>query len=252
MEANASPLAGQTALVTGAAARLGRYVAEALADEGVHVVVHYRSSSREADELVEQLMRKGVEAWAIQADLADPAQAATLVERARHACSRPIEVLINSASIFDPSNVLGFTADELYQNIQVNAFAPLQLCRAMAAQGRPGQIVNFLDTRVVDYDRNNAAYHLSKRMLHALTRMLALELAPSIRVNAVAPGLILPPPGKDEAYLKGLVDSVPLKRHGSALDVVRAVLFLLHSDFVTGQIIYLDGGRNLKGNMYGA
>ncbi len=246
-----SSIAGQVALVTGAAVRLGRHVAEALADEGVHVVVHYRSSSRDADELVERLMAKGVEAWGVQADLADPAQAASLIQRARHACSRPVEILINSASIFDPSNVLGFTADELSQNIQVNAFAPLQLCRAMAAQGRQGQIVNFLDTRIVDYDRNNAAYHLSKRMLHAITRMLALELAPDIRVNAVAPGLILPPPGQDESYLKNLVDSVPLRRHGSAQDVVRAVRFLLHSDFVTGQVIYLDGGRNLKGNMYG-
>jgi pteridine reductase len=251
MGIGSSALAGQVALVTGAAVRLGRHVAEALAEEGVHVVVHYRSSYRQAGELVERLMARGVEAWAVQADLADPTQAAALFAGARRTCSRPIGILVNSASIFVPSKVLSFSAAELAHNVQVNAFAPLQLCRSMAAEGQPGQIVNFLDTRVVDHDRDHAAYHLSKRMLHTMTRMLALELAPSIRVNAVAPGLILPPPGKSESYLEGLADSVPLKRHGSARDVVRAVLFLLHSDFVTGQVIYLDGGSNLKGNMYG-
>ena len=251
MEIGSSALAGQVALVTGAAVRLGRHVAEALAAEGVHVVVHYRRSSRQADDLVAQLMAMGVEAWAVQADLADPAQAGALFEDARRASSRPIGILVNSASSFDPSNVLRFSAAELADNVQINAFAPLQLCRSMAAQSQPGQIVNFLDTRVVDHDRDHAAYHLSKRMLHTMTRMLALELAPRIRVNAVAPGLILPPPGQDESYLEGLVDSVPLKRHGSAQDIVRAVLFLLHSDFVTGQVIYVDGGRNLKGSMYG-
>lgn len=245
-------LVGQLALVTGGALRLGRAVAEALVEEGAHVVVHYRSSAREADETVARLRTKGSEAWALQADLEDPAQAGRLVERAAEVAGKPVDIVINSASIFDPSRVLEFDDAELARNIQINAFAPLQLCRGLAAQNRPGQIINFLDTRMVDYDREHAAYHLSKRMLHAITRMLALELAPDIRVNAVAPGLILPPPGKDESYLAELVESVPLKRHGSAQDVVRAVRFLLHSNFVTGQVIYLDGGRNLRGNMYGA
>jgi NAD(P)-dependent dehydrogenase (short-subunit alcohol dehydrogenase family) len=244
-------LSGQVALVTGAALRLGRAVSEALSAAGAGVVVHYRSSSAEAEALADQLQRNGREAWTIQADLGDADQASSLVQRASNLCGRPLDILINSASIFDPSRVLEFSLEELHANIQVNAFSPLLLCRGFAAQGTPGQIVNFLDARMVDYDREHAAYHLSKRMLHALTRMLALELAPSIRVNAVAPGLILAPPGKDEAYLEALSESVPLKRHGCAEDVVRAVLFLLQSDFVTGQVIYLDGGRNLRGNMYG-
>lgn len=254
-------LSGQVALVTGAAVRLGRAVAEALSGEGVGVVVHYRSSAQEADALVRELRADGREAWAIQADLADPDEAASLINRVTDLCGKPVDILINSASIFDPSRVLDFTLDDLHTNVQINAMSPLQLSRALAAQARQGQnvtppsrrqIVNFLDTRMVDYDREHVAYHLSKRMLHALTRMLALELAPHIRVNAVAPGLILPPPGKDQAYLQDLAHTTPLNRHGCAADVVRAVRFLLHSDFVTGQVIYLDGGRNLKGNMYGA
>jgi len=251
MGTGSSAVAGQVALVTGAAVRLGRHVAEALAEDGASVVVHYRSSSREANELVERLTTMGVHAWAVQADLADPAQAAALFERARDACSRPIDILVNSASIFDPSSVLSFGADELARNVQVNAFAPLQLSRALAAQGRAGQIINFLDTRIAEYDRKHAAYHLSKRMLHAVTRMLASELAPDIRVNAVAPGLILPPPGEEEAYLRNLAGTNPLQRHGSPADVVRAVRYLLQSDFVTGQVLYLDGGANMRGAMYG-
>lgn len=251
MEADSISLRGQTALVTGAAKRLGKAVARALADEGVSVVVHHGRSGAEARAFVAEMRSAGAEAWAIQADLSDPQAASDLLPNAVELCERPVDILVNSASIFDPSIVLGFTSDELADNVQVNAMAPLLLSRALAAQGRPGQIVNFLDARMVDYDRNNVAYHLSKRMLHAVTRMLALELAPDIRVNAVAPGLILPPPGKDDSYLQRLSDTVPLRRHGGPDDVVRAVRFLLHSDFVTGQVIYLDGGRNLLGSMYG-
>jgi NAD(P)-dependent dehydrogenase (short-subunit alcohol dehydrogenase family) len=88
-------------------------------------------------------------------------------------------------------------------------------------------------------------------MFHTLTKILAVELAPAIRVNAVAPGLVLPPEGKDEAYLAGLAHSNLLHTHGSAAGVREAVLFLLRSGFVTGQVIYVDGGRNLRGNLYG-
>ena len=144
-----------------------------------------------------------------------------------------------------------FTQEELLANLQVNALSPLWLCRAFAAQQRAGAVVNFLDTRISDYDREHAAYHLSKRMLHALTKMLALELAPRIRVNAVAPGLILPPPGQDETYLRRHINTNPLRRIGTPEGVAAAALFLLRSAFVTGQVIYVDGGRHLKGCVYG-
>ncbi len=252
MSGEERPLRGQVALVTGGARRLGRAVAEALAQEGVHVVVHYKTSGDEAREAVARLRDRGVEAWAVRGHLEDPEEAAGLLPRAVELCGRPVDILINSASIFETSRVLEFEPEELERNVRVNALAPLLLARSLAAQQRPGQIINFLDTRVVEYDRLHAAYHLSKRMLFSLTRMLALELAPAIRVNAVAPGLILPPPDRDEAYLDALARSLPLRRHGVTADVVRAVLFLLHSDFVTGQILYLDGGQHLMGSMYGA
>ena len=251
MSDKTSPLAGQVALVTGAAQRLGRAIAEALGAEGVRVAVHYGSSASEAEEVVNALRGRGTNAWAVQADLAEAEAAEELVQRAADLAGAPVDILVNSASIFAPSRLLQFPAEELAANLQINALAPLQLSRALAAQGRPGQIVNLLDCRIVEYDAEHAAYHLSKRMLFSLTRMLALELAPCIRVNAVAPGLILPPPGQDEAYLQGLAHTVPLNRHGGPADIVRSVLFLLHSEFVTGQVIYVDGGRHMLGRMYG-
>lgn len=251
MAAEASPLAGQTALVTGAAKRLGRAIAVALAGEGVSVAVHYRSSAAEAQATTQELRGTGVGAWPVQADLAEPDQAAGLLDRAAQAAGAPIDILVNSAGIFAPSRVLDFTHDELARNVQVNALAPLALCRALAEQGRPGQVVNMLDCKIVECDAEHAAYHLSKRMLFTLTRMLALELAPQVRVNAVAPGLILPPPGEDESYLDAMAHTNPLHRHGAPGDIVRAVLFLLRSGFVTGQVIYVDGGRHMKGRTYG-
>jgi pteridine reductase len=252
MTKGASSLAGQVALVTGAARRLGRAIAEGLAADGVRVVVHYGTSAREAEQVVDGLQGMGTDAWPLQADLADAAAAEALVERAAALAGAPVDVLVNSASVFAASNVLEFSTEELAAELQVNALAPLWLSRGLAAQDRPGQILNLLDCRIVEYDAKHAAYNLSKRMLFSLTRMLALELAPRIRVNAVAPGLILPPPGKDEAYLQALAHTNPLRRHGAAEDVVRAALFLLHSEFVTGQVIYVDGGRHMMGNTYGA
>lgn len=251
-------VAGQVALVTGAGKRLGRAIAEALAEDGADVVVHYRSSAREAEDVVGQVVAAGAQAWKVRADLADAEDAAALLDRAREAAGRPIGILVNNAGIFSPSHILEFSREELDRQIQVNALAPLALCRALARQQCPAppqcpaQVVNMLDTRMLEYDADHAAYHLSKRMLFSLTRMLALELAPRVRVNGIAPGLILPPPGKDTSYLEALSDTVPLNRHGSADDIVRAVQFLVHSDFVTGQVIYVDGGRHMLERAYGS
>jgi hypothetical protein len=245
-------LSGRTALVTGGAKRLGRAIAEALASEGADIVVHYRTSEDEAHEAEDHLQCMGVQAWTVQADLADAEQAQTLMGRSSELAGRAPDILVNSASIFTPSGVLDFDADELDRQFAVNTLAPLYLSRSFAESTSEGQIVNMLDARMLEFDEEHAAYHLSKRALFTLTRMLALELAPDIRVNGIAPGLILPPPGEDEAYLEALAHTVPLNRHGSADDIVRAVMFLVHSPFVTGQVIYVDGGRHMKGRMYGS
>lgn len=243
-------LKGQTALVTGAGVRLGRAIALALAGAGVHVVVHYHTSRTEAEETVDKIRSLGGDALAVQADLFNAIEAEALVARANDAVGS-IDILVNNASIFPENRITDFTLSDLDENIQVNAYAPLQLIRAFAEQTRRGAIVNMLDARMTAYDREHAAYHLSKRMLFSITKMCAVEFAPGIRVNAVAPGLILPPPGYGVDWLERLAHTNPLSSYGTVHDVTEAVLFLLRSEFVTGQILYIDGGKHLQRNFYG-
>jgi NAD(P)-dependent dehydrogenase (short-subunit alcohol dehydrogenase family) len=237
-------LEGKAALVTGAAKRLGRAVAEVLAAHGADVVIHYGYSSEEAAELVEQLKSAGGKAWAIETDLAQPAQVEALVPRALEQAGR-LDVLVNSASVFPADSLQEAKLETAMESLRVNAWAPFALTRSFACHARRGAVVNFLDTRVEGYDWKHVSYILSKHALLLLTRMTALEFAPDIRVNGVAPGLILPPPGEDESYLEKQARTVPLRRHGSSADVTEAVLYLLRSEFVTGQVLFVDGGRHL-------
>ena len=242
-----TPLRGRTALVTGAARRLGRATVLALAGQGCNVVVHYGRSKQEAEALCEEIRPTGVSAWAVPCDLADPNEVELVFQRVVSQAGA-IDILVNNASIFNEETLRQTTGQSMWENMQIHAVAPLILSRAMARQGRPGHIVNMLDTRVTVYDRQHASYHISKRVLLTLTRMLAVELAPDIAVNAVAPGLILPPEGQDESYLQNLSSTNPLRRHGDPSDVVEAILFLLRSRFITGQVIYVDGGYHIRGS----
>ena len=250
MRRESATLAGKTAIVTGAAKRIGGAIALALSADGVNVVVHYHSSRGEAETLAAEIGGHGAKAWTLAADLGDAAEADRFFLRACELAG-PVDILVNSASVFPRQTLGDMTAADLASSVQVNAWAPLVIARALAGQGRPGAIVNLLDTRIVHGDRVHAAYHLSKRMLFTLTRMMAIEYAPRIRVNAVAPGLILPPPGEDESYLQKMASSNPLQKVGEVTDVTEAVLFLLRSEFVTGQVVFVDGGFHLKGSVYG-
>jgi len=241
-----SVLAGKTALVTGAAKRLGMHCALALADRGANVVVHYGASASEAEVLCADLADRGVKAWSLQADLQDAAEAEALFDQALRLAG-PVHILVNNASIFEPGGLSEVSLEEVSRNTVVNAWAPFVLARAFARQGLEGRIVNLLDTRVAGYDFSHVGYILSKHVLAVLTRMTALEYAPLVTVNAVAPGLILPPPGRDATYLEALAGTVPLQRHGGAEDIVRAMLFLIESPFITGQTVFVDGGAHLKG-----
>lgn len=242
-------LSGRTALVTGAAKRLGAAMVRALAEEGVRVVLHYRSAREEAEELAESLRHGGATVWTAQAALGAAGAAEALFAEAE-ALSGGIDMVVNSASIFPKGTLHDLDEARLLENLQVNTLAPFALARCLAGTGRSGCVLNLLDTRIADYDREHVPYHLSKRALYSLTRMMAEEFAPRLRVNAVAPGLVLPPPGEDEAYLARLAHTNPLARHGGAEDVAAAAVFLLKSDFITGQVVFVDGGRHLRGSMY--
>ncbi len=244
-----TPLRGKTALVTGAARRLGREIALALAREGVGLVLHYRSSAAEAEETARAAREEGVPARVLQADLEDPAAPEKLFREALEAAG-PIDLLVNNASLFPSDRMNDLTWEGLAASMKVHAFAPLVLLRELARQGRPAAAVNLLDARMHDYDREHLSYHLGKRTLLTLTREAALEYAPLVRVNGLAPGLVLPPPGEDESYLERLAGTNPLGRAGDGAQVARAVIYLLSEPFLTGQVLYLDGGRNLLGRIH--
>jgi NAD(P)-dependent dehydrogenase (short-subunit alcohol dehydrogenase family) len=192
----------------------------------------------------------------IAADLSSAAQCESLLKRAQDLAG-PIDVLINNASIFEEGLLTEITVDDLNRNMMLNAYAPLLLSRSFVELNKGRRtaalpvIINMLDTRITNYDRQHAAYHLAKRTLFTLTKMMALEFAPGVRVNGVAPGLLLPPAGKDRSYLKQLKSTNPLNAIGTVEQVVEAVRFLINNEFITGQVIFVDGGRNLLSNTYG-
>jgi pteridine reductase len=240
----ADQLRGQTALITGAAKRIGREIALALADMGINVVLHFNRSDDETGRLAAQLRQKGVQSWVIQADFRRPDEYQSLIDRTLQAAGR-LDILINNASMFPQETLSDLTWQGLSANMEVNAWVPFVLCREFARRVGRGKIVNLLDSRLVSYDWTHVGYILSKHVLDALTRMMALEYAPGITVNAVAPGLILPPPGKDQHYLDERAQTVPLRRHGGPQDIAAAVVFLVKSEFLTGEVIFVDGGRHL-------
>jgi len=245
-------LTGQTALLTGAAKRIGRAIALALSEEGAKIILHYNRSVDEAGSLAAELRRKGGEAWTIQAALDDQPAVEDLWRRSRElAAGATISILVNNASVFPSDSLESVDFEELERSLSINTAAPLQLSRLFAARDRPGCIVNLLDSRLGGYMKAHISYSLSKRMLFSLTRMMALEFAPRVRVNAVAPGMIVPPEGQSREDLQRLVERAPLGRWGEAEDVARAVLFLLCNDYLTGQVIYADGGAFLRENLYG-
>ena len=237
-------LSGQVALVTGGAMRIGRATALALASAGAGVAIHYSRSAQAAEKLADDLRDRGSDVWTSQADFESQDETATLVPRVREMAGR-LDILINNASLFPTDTIADANLEQVIGNMTVNTWAPFSLGRSFSQQTESGVIINFLDTRIAGYDFQHLSYILSKNTLALLTRMMALEFAPGVRVNAIAPGLILPPPGQDQSYLRAQADTVPLKRHGGTQDIADTVLFLIRSQFITGQTVYVDGGRHL-------
>jgi pteridine reductase len=242
-------LEGRAALVTGAGKRVGAAVAKALSAAGADVALHYRSSAREAARVAKALATKSVP---VQGDLAKAEDRRRLLEEASEGLGRPVDLLVNNASIFPPMRLGKLSLEHLHENVTVNAWAPFELTRAMAKrlpEGGDGVAVNFLDARIVDDDLAHAGYFLSKRLLADFTRLCSLELAPRVRVNAVAPGPVLPPPGTPKSEQAGHMERLrrllPLQRNPTPEDLAQAVVFLAAARSVTGQVVFVDGGRHL-------
>jgi len=245
-----SPLRGKIALVTGAARRLGRATALALAGEGADLVLHCNRSLDQLEDTVAEAREMGVRVSSCQADFSKKDAVDEMFAEAIEKAGQ-IDFLVNNASIFPQNDLSTLSENSLQECMRINVYAPAALSRKLAEQGIPGSIVNYLDTRIVRRDPDHIDYLISKRALQSMTIVMAREFAPQVRVNAVAPGLILPPRGEDSSYLEGLAERIPLQRHGGTRDVANAALFLLKTDFITGQVIFVDGGEHLKGSKHG-
>ncbi|MCE1245652.1 MAG: SDR family oxidoreductase [Firmicutes bacterium] len=239
-------LKGKTALITGGARRIGRVIALSLAAQGVNIIIHYNTSGQYAEYLADEIRKLGVKYYLLQADLEQQDDVDSLADRAWN-LSGGFQILINNASIFSQDKLSSVSFENISTNVMVNAWAPLAVSRRFVKKGQGGKIINLLDTRTQEINPNwHFSYLLSKKMFKTITKMMALEYAPDYMVNGVAPGLILPPHGKDISYIEKLKDTVPLQRIGDPLQVAETVVFLLKNNFITGQVVAVDGGRNLK------
>ncbi len=248
MESSAD-LAGRAVLVTGAARRVGAAIARLLHAHGANLVIHYRSSAADAEALRAELEagRPGSTAL-VRADLRDIASCTRLVDEAARAFGR-LDVLINNASTFHPTPVGAITEEHWDDLVGTNLKAPLFLSQAAAPHLRrtQGLILNLVDIHASRPLKRHTVYSIAKAGLVMLTRSLARELGPEIRVNAIAPGPVMWPEAQmDQALKDEIIGHTALKRSGSAEDVARAALFFVRdAPFVTGQVLAVDGGRSI-------
>jgi 3-oxoacyl-[acyl-carrier protein] reductase/pteridine reductase len=237
-------LRGKTALVTGGAVRVGRAIALGLATDGADVVIHYHRSADAAQETAAEARQHGVEALTLQADLASPKAARALVARAE-ARFDGVDILIHGASPFVAGALPDVTLDDWRRVMgPVEGFLLLAqgLTPGMITRGE-GLIVTILDRGAFDPWPTFLAHGAAKSTLWALTRSLAAELAPEVRVNGIVPGPVLPPPDYTPDQKARAAARTLLRRWGSPQDIVEAVRFLVRADYVTGEALFVDGGE---------
>jgi len=239
-------LVGRVALVTGAAKRLGRFVALRLAEEGADVAVHYGKSAAEAQEVVREIEQRGRRAAAFSADLTNVQAIRQLFENAVQHFGR-LDILVNNAANFLETKFDGATEQIWDASLDTNLKAPFFCCQAAAphlAKSAQGVIINFADIGGLVGWREFLPHSLAKAGVMLMTRVLAKELAPTIRVNAIAPGTISMA-GDPPEWQAHFIRLAPLARTGHPDEIADAVLFLIHAEFITGQVLVIDGGRTL-------
>lgn len=236
---------GKVALVTGGGVRVGRAISLGLAEAGSHVVVHYNRSAGPAEETAAGARRFGVEALTVQADLADPTSALAVIQASRERFGQ-VDVLVHAASPFDRASLAGVTLESwrLLMGVVVESF--LLLVQGLApdmVQRGAGAIIAILDRGAFEPWPAHLAHGVAKSALWALVRSLAVELAPQVRVNALVPGPVLPPPDYTPDQIAMAAGRTLMGRWGTPQDVVDAVLFLVRADYVTGEPLFVDGGE---------
>jgi 3-oxoacyl-[acyl-carrier protein] reductase/pteridine reductase len=243
---------GKTALITGGAHRVGKAITLALAQAGANVIINYNRSAAAAEATAAEVRALGVEALPLKADIADWSQVQAMAVAAKERFGG-VDILINSASLWleTPFPMNDVTAWQQVTGIDINgafycanALAPLMLEKG------EGAIVNIVDLSAWEPWPNFMAHSVGKAALLALSRQLALELAPKIRVNAVAPGPVLPPPDYDPDQITRTADKTLLNRWGTSDDVAEAVLYFIKATYVTGEVLAVDGGERFGHRKY--
>lgn len=249
----AEVLEDRVALVTGGAARLGAEICRSLARAGAIVAVHCHRSLAAAEDLVEEIEADGGEAFVVRGDLAQDEDRSALVEAVIDRAGR-LDILVNNASIFERIPLEEMTSDAANMMWKINAEAPLMLIQHAASHlrfegvNKPGSVINIIDNASGRNDwPNHSHYCASKAALLSLTRSLAQELAPSIRINAIGPGAILFQDWESDERKAAVLSSIPMQRVGNADEIAETVLFLAAGPtYITGQIIDVDGGWSLS------
>jgi NAD(P)-dependent dehydrogenase (short-subunit alcohol dehydrogenase family) len=243
-------LSGKTAIITGAAHRVGKGIALELARHGSNVIVHYGSSEQDAKQTVSEIRDFGVDATSYSADLLQPDAIRDLINSVTS--SYDLNILVNSAASFVKKPLMDTSLEDWDRAINVNLRAPMLLIQQVTPHLRKdgdGLIVNIGDLSGVHVWSNFAVHGISKAGLLHLTRIAARELAPEIRVNAILPGPILPPPDMDTDHpsWQQMVDNMPLKRSGDPKNIGETVVFFAQNEFITGSVVNVDGGEQLIG-----
>jgi NAD(P)-dependent dehydrogenase (short-subunit alcohol dehydrogenase family) len=237
------PLTNKTIFITGAARRIGRMFSLACAKAGADIIIHHAHSDSDADTLHAEITKLGHRSWIYKADLSDSSQAQSLVSIINQ--STPIHFLINNAAIFESRSIHTTSLETWNNHFAINLTAPFILSQAFAKQaGDGGRIINILDWRALRPAADHFPYTISKSALAAMTKSMAVTLAPKITVNGLALGAILPP--ADGAANPDIIQHIPMKRWANENEVEQALLFLLTCPaYITGEIIHVDGGRHL-------
>ena len=239
----------KTIFITGAAKRIGKEIALTFKELGWNIIIHYNSSKKDADDLANQINKDNPNsAKTVQGNLDIKEDVQKILSEVSETFPS-IDVLVNNASTFYPTPIDEISEDHWEKLIGSNLKGPLFLIQGLKEKLKRsnGSIINITDTNLTKGVANYSIYSAAKAGLEAVTKGLARELAPEIKVNAIAPGAMLEPPDVTwtEEQKNKVIESIPLKRMGSEKDIANAVKFLAHSAYITGQIIKVDGGRSL-------
>ena len=239
----------KTILITGAAKRIGKEIALTYCDMGWNITIHYNSSKNDAEKLANEINSKNPEsAKIIQANLDISSDVQKLINESRD-CFESIDIIVNNASTFYPTAIDEISDEHWEKLVGSNLKGPLFLIQGLKKQlpTSKGSIINITETNLSKGVPNFSIYSAAKAGLEAITKGLARELAPDIKVNAIAPGAMLEPPDVTwtEEQKNNVIENIPLNRMGSEKDIADAVSFLARSEYITGQIIKVDGGRSL-------